>query len=225
MSLRHAILGVPRPPLTGYDLVQYMHDSVGYVWSAPKSQIYPELRKMEEHGLVSATVAPRGQHAQKRIYAITDEGTVELSAGRRIGWSTHPTAIRSGSRRSSSTWRPRGRRATSSARTSCTTRDASPSGRSERRRSARGGSTSSSDASPSARRRSTRRSSSSRRSRSRATSRGPKPRSAGRSAGSSSSTGSRRAAPAPAAERGTGASGRARHRRLADVGRRLRRIG
>lgn len=79
MSLRHAILGVlSAAPLTGYDLVQYMHDSVGYVWSAPKSQIYPELRKMEEHGLVSATVAPRGQHAQKRIYAITDEGEAEL---------------------------------------------------------------------------------------------------------------------------------------------------
>ena len=79
MSLRHAILGaLSAAPLSGYDLVQYFNDSLGYVWSAPKSQIYPELRKMEERGLVNATVAPRGLHAQKRIYAITEDGASEL---------------------------------------------------------------------------------------------------------------------------------------------------
>lgn len=85
MSLRHALLGVlSAAPLTGYDLVQYFRDSVGYVWSAPKSQIYPELRKMEEHGLVSATMAPRGLHAQKRVYAITDDGKEEFAR-----WATN----------------------------------------------------------------------------------------------------------------------------------------
>lgn len=79
MSLRHAILGVlSASPLTGYDLVRYLHGSVGYVWPAPKSQIYPELRKMEELGLVEATVAPRGTYARKRIYSVTEEGIAEL---------------------------------------------------------------------------------------------------------------------------------------------------
>lgn len=79
MSLRHALLGVLKDrPLTGYDLVRYFQGTLGFLWSAPQSQIYPELRRMEAAGLVTATVAPRGQKAQKRIYSVTDQGMAEL---------------------------------------------------------------------------------------------------------------------------------------------------
>lgn len=79
MSLRHALLGVLKDrPMTGYDLVRHFQGTVGYLWSAPQSQIYPELRRMEASGLIQATVAPRGQRAQKRIYAVTEAGMVEL---------------------------------------------------------------------------------------------------------------------------------------------------
>ena len=79
MSLRHALLGVLKDkPLTGYDLVRHFQGTVGYLWSAPQSQIYPELRRMEAAGLIQAKVAPRGQKAQKRIYSVTDAGMDEL---------------------------------------------------------------------------------------------------------------------------------------------------
>ena len=79
MSLRHALLGVLKDqPLTGYDLVRHFQGTVGYLWSAPQSQIYPELRRMEAEGLVQAKVAPRGRRAQKRIYSVTDDGMAEL---------------------------------------------------------------------------------------------------------------------------------------------------
>lgn len=79
MSLRHALLGVIKDtPLTGYDLVRHFQGTVGFLWSAPQSQIYPELRRMEAEGLIQAKVAPRGKKAQKRIYSITDNGMVEL---------------------------------------------------------------------------------------------------------------------------------------------------
>src|ERR687888_2594756 len=79
MSLRHALLGVLKDkPLTGYDLVRHFQGTVGFLWSAPQSQIYPELRRMEAAGLVKARVAPRGQRAQKRIYSVTDKGMAEL---------------------------------------------------------------------------------------------------------------------------------------------------
>jgi PadR family transcriptional regulator, regulatory protein AphA len=79
VSLRHALLGVIKDtPLTGYDLVRHFQGTVGYVWSAPQSQIYPELRRMEAEGLITAKVAPRGKKAQKRIYSITDAGMQEL---------------------------------------------------------------------------------------------------------------------------------------------------
>jgi DNA-binding PadR family transcriptional regulator len=77
--LRHALLGVIKDtPLTGYDLVRHFQGTVGYLWSAPQSQIYPELRRMEAEGLIAAKVAPRGRRAQKRIYSITDAGMAEL---------------------------------------------------------------------------------------------------------------------------------------------------
>jgi DNA-binding PadR family transcriptional regulator len=77
--LRHALLGVIKDtPLTGYDLVRHFQGTVGYLWSAPQSQIYPELRRMEAEGLVEAKIAPRGRRAQKRIYSVTDAGMAEL---------------------------------------------------------------------------------------------------------------------------------------------------
>jgi DNA-binding PadR family transcriptional regulator len=79
VSLRHALLGVIKDtPLTGYDLVRHFQGTVGFLWSAPQSQIYPELRRMEAEGLVEAKVAPRGRRAQKRIYSVTDKGMQEL---------------------------------------------------------------------------------------------------------------------------------------------------
>jgi DNA-binding PadR family transcriptional regulator len=79
VSLRHALLGVLKDkPLTGYDLVRHFQGTVGFVWSAPQSQIYPELRRMEAAGLIQAKVAPRGQKAQKRIYSVTPHGMDEL---------------------------------------------------------------------------------------------------------------------------------------------------
>jgi PadR family transcriptional regulator AphA len=79
VSLRHALLGVIKDtPLTGYDLVRHFQGTVGYLWSAPQSQIYPELRRMEAEGLVEAKIAPRGRRAQKRIYSVTDAGMAEL---------------------------------------------------------------------------------------------------------------------------------------------------
>jgi PadR family transcriptional regulator AphA len=79
VSLRHALLGVIKDtPLTGYDLVRHFQGTVGFLWSAPQSQIYPELRRMESEGLIEAKVAPRGKKAQKRIYSITPGGMDEL---------------------------------------------------------------------------------------------------------------------------------------------------
>src|SRR3984893_11613622 len=79
VSLRHALLGVIKDkPLTGYDLVRHFQGTVGFLWSAPQSQIYPELRRMEAAGLIEARIAPRGQRAQKRIYSVTDAGMAEL---------------------------------------------------------------------------------------------------------------------------------------------------
>jgi DNA-binding PadR family transcriptional regulator len=70
--LRHALLGLLADrPMSGYDLAKRFDASVGRTWSAGHSQIYPELNRLAEDGLVDAGAAgPRG----RKTYVITDEG-------------------------------------------------------------------------------------------------------------------------------------------------------
>jgi PadR family transcriptional regulator, regulatory protein AphA len=75
MSLRYALLALLRVgPLSGYDLQKQFAESVGHVWHAPDSQIYPELRKMESEGLVQAEEQTRGERGTRRLYHVTDAG-------------------------------------------------------------------------------------------------------------------------------------------------------
>lgn len=75
MSLRYALLALLRVgPLSGYDLQKQFSLSVGHVWHAPDSQIYPELRKMETEGLIEGEEQTRGQRGTRRVYHVTDAG-------------------------------------------------------------------------------------------------------------------------------------------------------
>ncbi len=74
MSLRYALLALlTAGPMTGYDISRRFQSSVGHVWHAPDSQIYPELRKMEAEGLVSAEAVDDAR-GEKRFYRPTDAG-------------------------------------------------------------------------------------------------------------------------------------------------------
>lgn len=85
MSLRVALLAlISGGPLTGYDAVKHFRASVGHLWHAPDSQIYPELRRMQGEGLLAATDIPWGTSgATKTQYQLTDAGREELAAWQR----------------------------------------------------------------------------------------------------------------------------------------------
>ncbi|MDQ0821426.1 PadR family transcriptional regulator AphA [Arthrobacter sp. V4I6] len=75
MSLRYALLALLTvEPMTGYDLSKRFESSVAYVWHAPDSQIYPELRRMEKDGLLVGEEVPWGPRGKKTQYRITGEG-------------------------------------------------------------------------------------------------------------------------------------------------------
>ena len=75
MSLRYALLALLRVgPQSGYDLQKQFSHSVGHVWHAPDSQIYPELRKMESEGLVEGEDQLRGERGTRRLYHVTPAG-------------------------------------------------------------------------------------------------------------------------------------------------------
>jgi DNA-binding PadR family transcriptional regulator len=76
VSLRHAVLGLlSLSPSNGYELTQRFDDSLGTAWYASHSQIYPELAKLEEAGLVEVV----GEGARgSRTFAVTDAGRAEV---------------------------------------------------------------------------------------------------------------------------------------------------
>ncbi|WP_433474139.1 PadR family transcriptional regulator [Spirillospora sp. CA-142024] len=77
MSLRHAVLGLiaEMDGASGYDLLKMFEISLGNVWPARQSQLYGELGKLADAGLIEvAEEGPRGRKA----YRITEAGRVEL---------------------------------------------------------------------------------------------------------------------------------------------------
>ncbi len=90
MSLRFALLALlSSTPRTGYDLLRIFDRSVAFVWHAPHTQIYPELRRMEAEGLLAAEELPRGERGVKRRYRLTEAGHAELR--RLAGTAVQPT--------------------------------------------------------------------------------------------------------------------------------------
>ena len=76
MSLRHGLLDLlAGEPMSGYDLTRYFSVSMGNVWPAQHSQIYPELAKLLAEGLITQTgEGPRG----RKVYETTPAGLEEL---------------------------------------------------------------------------------------------------------------------------------------------------
>ncbi|MEU9021671.1 PadR family transcriptional regulator [Actinomadura sp. NPDC048394] len=77
MSLRHALLGLiaEMDGASGYDLMKVFEISLGTVWQATQSQLYGELGKLTDSGLIEVSAeGPRG----RKEYAITGAGRDEL---------------------------------------------------------------------------------------------------------------------------------------------------
>lgn len=77
-------------PKTGWDLVQSVEDSVGNFWNVTRSQVYRELRALEEQGLVEA--GETGAR-ERRPYALTEAGRAAFD--RWIARAPGPDTIRS----------------------------------------------------------------------------------------------------------------------------------
>ena len=62
---------------TGYEIKQLVDKSTSYFWAASYGQIYPELRRLEEQGLITGRSEPTGGRA-RMVYDLTDEGRLAL---------------------------------------------------------------------------------------------------------------------------------------------------
>src|SRR5262245_23381180 len=72
MSLRFALLGLlAERPHSGWQLLKHFEGSLAYAWPALHSQIYPELARLRNAGLIEQTgEGPRGA----KEYSLTETG-------------------------------------------------------------------------------------------------------------------------------------------------------
>lgn len=80
-TLKFIILGLlENQDLAGYDITKIFQNEIGQFWQAQHSQIYPELKKLEDAGAISSHTEIVGNKLEKKFYTLTDKGRSELKA-------------------------------------------------------------------------------------------------------------------------------------------------
>ena len=77
MSLKFSILGLLHyQPMHGYRIKEHIERNFGHMWSINYGQIYPNLKKMLDDGLISMAeeVCAGGKGPPRKLYTITDKG-------------------------------------------------------------------------------------------------------------------------------------------------------
>ncbi|MFC7372795.1 PadR family transcriptional regulator [Fictibacillus iocasae] len=75
MSLRYGLLGfLSKWEATGYDIKKEFDDIMSIFWHSHLSQIYPELNKLEQEGLISSQLIPQMGKPDKKLYSMTQKG-------------------------------------------------------------------------------------------------------------------------------------------------------
>lgn len=83
----YVILGfLSKQPMTGYEIKSHVDKSTRFFWAASYGQIYPELRRLAEAGLVEGTDKSHGKRARIE-YDLTDTGRRALHS-----WLMAPSA-------------------------------------------------------------------------------------------------------------------------------------
>jgi len=79
MSLKHAILVLlDKEPRSGYDLLKEFKNSLGYFWNASHQQIYQQLKRLSDEGLIDCDIQQQDGKPDKKNYSITPYGHQHL---------------------------------------------------------------------------------------------------------------------------------------------------
>jgi PadR family transcriptional regulator AphA len=74
----YVILGfVRKGPKSGYEIKALVDNSTRFFWAASYGQIYPELKRLSEAGLIVGSDSPTGGR-KRTVYEITADGEEEL---------------------------------------------------------------------------------------------------------------------------------------------------
>jgi DNA-binding PadR family transcriptional regulator len=79
MSLRDAVLAaLLEGESSGYDLAKGFDASVANFWMATPQQLYRELDRLADHGLVQARVVHQERRPNKRMFSLTEAGLAAI---------------------------------------------------------------------------------------------------------------------------------------------------
>lgn len=93
MALRHAVLAALLDhEYSGYQLAKIFDTGVANFWHALPQQLYAELVKLEEAGLISGRRVIQQDRPNKRVYTVTQLGLAELE--RFAGTESKPSCVR-----------------------------------------------------------------------------------------------------------------------------------
>lgn len=59
---------------SAYEMVAFADRSIAHFWPVPRSQLYRELQRLEEIGLVAGTAVVQERRPDKRVFELTDAG-------------------------------------------------------------------------------------------------------------------------------------------------------
>ncbi len=80
MSVKYAILGLLHyQDMHGYRIKRHIEQHFGHMWSINYGQIYPNLKKMEDEGLVTKQEVARPGTPARKLYSITPAGKEAFS--------------------------------------------------------------------------------------------------------------------------------------------------
>lgn len=89
MSLKHAILTLLETEEgSGYDLLKRFKERLGFFWNASHQQIYLQLKKMSEEGLITFEVETQSGKPDRKVYRVTEQGHQAL-----MDWIEHPVKV------------------------------------------------------------------------------------------------------------------------------------
>lgn len=73
-------------PEHGYELYQEIEQDLGGVWQIGLSQLYAQLKQLQEAGLVGVQTEPQPNRPPRKVYHVTDEGREVF-----LHWLRQPT--------------------------------------------------------------------------------------------------------------------------------------
>ncbi|MFG3387942.1 PadR family transcriptional regulator [Streptomyces rochei] len=94
MSLKYAVLAaLLEGEASGYELSKVFDVSLANFWPATPQQLYRELERLADEGLIEARTVPQERRPTKRLFSLTEAGRDRLSAFAAEP-TRRPTAVR-----------------------------------------------------------------------------------------------------------------------------------